>query len=301
MRAVQFHEFGPARNLREADVDLPQPGPGQVRVAVRSAGVNPVDRKIRGGHMAERFPVDLPHILGMELAGIVDAVGEGAAFAIGDEVFGWADTGAYAEYALASSLAVKPADLPWADAATLPVAGETALRVLGLLEVGTGDTVLIHGASGAVGRLAVQLAVARGATVIGTSGTESAGRVRELGAVPVHYGEGLVERVRAAAPQGVDAVIDAAGFGALPDAVELRGGTDRIVTIADPAALELGVAFSGDIDRDPALLAELADQAVSGKLRIDHAASYPLERAAEAHEHIETGHSGGKITLDISR
>ena len=298
MRAMQFNEFGPAGHLRVAEAPVPEPGPGQVRVAVRAAGVNPIDWKIRSGIMTATHPVDLPHVPGIELAGVVDAVGEGAEFAPGDEVFGWSDSGAYAEYALATVVAAKPAELSWADAAALPVAGETALRGLRVLDVAAGDTLLVNGASGAVGSLAVQFAVARGAVVIGTTGAAGDDHVRSLGAVPVRYGAGLADRVRAAAAK-VDAVFDAAGFGALPDAIELRGGTDRIVTIADPAAFELGIEFSGGGPHESALLADLASQVTAGKLRITRAASHPLDGAAEAHRLSETGHSGGKITLEI--
>lgn len=298
MRAVRFDEYGPADRLRVVEAEIPEPGPGQVRVAVRAAGVNPVDWKLRSGDLPH-FPVTPPHVPGIELAGVVDAVGRGADFTVGQEVFGWADTGAYAEYALASDLAAKPERLSWTDAAALTAAGETSLRVLRLLAVVPGETLLVHGAGGAVGGVVVQLALARGATVVGTAGERSRDRVRSLGAVPVRYGPGLTERVRAVAPQGIDAALDAAGHGALPALMELRGGADRVLTIADPAAFELGVAFSGEADRDPALLAELADLVLAGELRIAHAASFPLERAREAHELSETGHSGGKIVIEI--
>ncbi len=298
MRAMQFNEFGPAEHLRVAEAPVPEPGPGQVRVAVRTAGVNAIDWKIRSGFMTATHPVELPHVPGIELAGVVDAVGEGVEFAPGDEVFGWSDSGAYAEYALATVVAAKPAELSWADAAALPVSGETALRGLRVLDVAAGDTLLVNGASGAVGSLAVQFAVARGAVVIGTTGAAGDDYVRSLGAVPVRYGAGLADRVRAVAAK-VDAVFDAAGFGALPDAIELRGGTDRIVTIADPAAFALGIEFSGGGLHESALLADLASQVTAGKLRITRAASHPLDGAAEAHRLSETGHSGGKITLEI--
>jgi NADPH:quinone reductase-like Zn-dependent oxidoreductase len=299
MRAVQFSEFGSAEQLRIVEAPVPEPGPGQVRVAVKAAGVNALDWKIRRGLMAQLFPVDFPHTPGIEVAGVVDAVGEGAPFAPGDEVFGWSrGSGSYAEYALATVVAAKPAGLSWTAAAALPVAGETALRALNVLGVDAGDTVLIHGASGAVGSLAVQFAVARGAVVIGTTGEGGDDYVRSLGAIPIRYGEGLVERVRSVAPQ-VDAVLDAAGSGVLPDAIELRGGTDRVLTIADPAAIGLGVAFTGESDENSALLADLAEQAVSGKLRVKLGASFPLEQAAAAQDLSETGHAGGKLTIEV--
>ena len=217
--------------------------------------------------------------------------------AAGDEVLGFADGGGYAEYALVTTVAPKPAELGWAEAAALPVAAETALRVLGLLEVTQGDTLLIHGAAGGVGTVAVQVAVARGATVVGTASEANHDHLRELGAIPVLYGDGLVERVRAAAPDGVDAVFDAAGRGALPDSIELRGGTSRIVTIADPAAFGLGIPFSGEAARDAGDLAEVARQAADGRLRVTVAETYPLEESAAAHEAVATGHGRGKVVL----
>lgn len=299
MRAVQFSEFGSAERLRIVEVPVPEPGPGQVRVAVRAAGVNPIDWKIRRGLMTRIAPVEFPHIPGIEVAGVVDAVGEGAPFTPGDEVFGWSrGSGSYAEFALASVLALKPAGLSWAEAAALPVSGETAVRALNALDVAAGDTLLVNGAGGSVGSLAVQFAVGRGAEVVGTVGEAGEEYVRTLGATPVRYGDGLVQRVRAVADR-VDAVLDAAGYGMLPDAVELRGGTDRILTIADPAAIGLGIAFSGEGDENGAVLADLADQTVAGKLRVKLAAAFPLEQAAEAQLLSETGHPGGKITLEV--
>jgi NADPH:quinone reductase-like Zn-dependent oxidoreductase len=169
--------------------------------------------------------------------------------------------------------------------------------VLGLLEVARGDTVLIHGAAGAVGTVAVQLAVSRGATVVGTASEPNHDYLRELGATPVVYGGGLVDRVRAVAPDGIDAVFDAAGQGALPDSIELRGGTSRIVTIADPAAFGLGVPFSSGAARDADALEEAARQAADGRLRLTVAETYPLEEAPAAHAVMDTGHGRGKIVL----
>ncbi|MEU4805381.1 NADP-dependent oxidoreductase [Actinosynnema sp. NPDC023587] len=300
MRAIEFAEYGGSDVLRGRDVDLPEPGPGQVRVAVRVAGVNPFDWKLRSGAMAGVVRLSLPHRPGLELAGVVDAAGAGAPAAVGDEVFGWAETGSYAEYALASVIAAKPRALTWRDVAALPTAGEAALRGLRLLDVGEGDVLLVHGAAGAVGGFATQLAVARGATVIGTGGDRSADTIRSSGATPVRYGDGLVERVRAVSPR-VDAVLDAAGRGALPDSVELRGGTDRVLTLADTAAFDLGIPFSsGEPGGQSAdVLTELADLAATGRLVVRHARSYPLAEAARAQDDSATGHSGGKITLDV--
>jgi len=243
-------------------------------------------------------PTQLPAVLGLEIAGTVDGVGPGVdALAGDDEVLGFADGGGYAEYALATTVAPKPARLDWAAAAALPVAAETALRVLDLLEVMRGDTMLIHGAAGAVGTVAVQIAVARGAAVIGTASKPNHDYLRKLGATPVPYGGGLVDRVRAVAPDGIDAVFDAASQGALPESIELRGGTSRIVTIADPDALRLGIPFSDEATRDADALAELARQAADGRLRLTVAQKYSLEEAPVAQAAVATEHGRGKIVL----
>ncbi|MEU4494261.1 NADP-dependent oxidoreductase [Streptomyces sp. NPDC023998] len=300
MEAIVFEEFGGPEVLRLTEAAEPHAGPGQVRVTVKAAGVNPADYKIRYGWMQEVFPTSLPATLGLEFAGIVDEVGEGVnGAAVGDEVLGWTVTGAYAQYALAESFAPKPAGLGWAEAAALPVATETAQRVLDLLKVQAGETLLLHGAAGAVGAAATQLAVAAGVTVIGTASPAGHDYLRELGATPVAYGDGLAERVRAAAPQGVDAVFDAAGKWVLPLSIELRGGTtERIVTIADPEAQAHGVTFSGGgTERPEIALAGHARLAADGRLRIPVVEVFPLAEASKAHALSETGHVRGKLVI----
>jgi NADPH:quinone reductase-like Zn-dependent oxidoreductase len=303
MKAIVFDTFGGTEVLHEAETALPEPGPGQVRVRVRAVGVNPVDGKIRSGIMEAIFPTTLPAVPGGEIAGVVDALGEGVErLSVGDEVLGWSDTGAYAQYALAdaSVLAAKPAGLDWTHAAALPVASDGAERVLDLLGVKAGETLLIHGASGALGTVAVQLAVARGARVIGTAGPANQEYVTSLGATALVYGEGLVERVRAVAPDGVDAVFDAAGKGALEDSITLRGGTDRVVTTADFRARDLGVVFAeGPQRRSAARLAELAEQAAAGTLTLTVGATYPLAEAAKAQQVSDAGHGRGKLVLTV--
>jgi NADPH:quinone reductase-like Zn-dependent oxidoreductase len=244
MQAVVFEEFGGPEVLKIEDVAEPHAGPGEVRVAVRAAGVNPMDFKIRNGWVQSFMPVTLPSTPGLEVAGVVDVVGEGAGFAIGDEVVGWSKTGSYAEHAVVGNVVPKPAGVSWEHAVGLPVAGETSQRVLDELGIKAGETLLLHGAAGAVGSIGVQLAKAAGATVIGTASPANHDFLREIGAIPVAYGEGLLDRVREVAPQGVDAVFDAAGLGGLQESIELRGGTDRIITIADMQAGALGIALS---------------------------------------------------------
>ncbi|KIZ15178.1 NADP-dependent oxidoreductase [Streptomyces natalensis] len=304
MRAITYTEFGGPDVLTYGHTGIPEPAPGEIRVKVVTVGVNPLDHKRRYGWVEQYYPTTFPAVPGLEFAGIVDALGEGASGpAVGEEVFGWTRTGAYAEYAIAGDIARKPAELSFAAAAALPVAGETAQRVLGELGLKQGETLLLHGAAGAVGQVAVQLAVALGATVIGTASPANHDFLRALGAVPVAYGDGLADRVRAAAPQGIDAVFDAAGQNVLPLSIELRGGTaDRIVTIADMNAAAHGVPFSA-VSTPPeearAGLAAHARLAVEGRLTVPVAATFPLADAARAQELSEAGHVRGKLIIEI--
>lgn len=300
MKAIQFDQFGGTDVLHEADVEVPQPGPGQVRVRVRAAGVNALDGKIRSGALQTVFPTPLPVIPGYDFSGTVDAVGVGVTdVSVGDEVFGWSDTGAYAQYALATTVAPKPAELDWERAVALPVAGEAAERVLNLLGVAPGETLLVHGAAGAVGTIVVQLATARGVRIIGTAGADNQDYVASLGAAPTLYGDGLVERVQALAPNGVDAVLDVAGKGALEDSITLRGGTDRIVTLADFRAHQLGITFAnGATKRSAERLAALAQDAAIGKL-VTTVHAYPLTQAATAQQVSDAGHIRGKLVLTL--
>ncbi|GAA1630304.1 NADP-dependent oxidoreductase [Kribbella alba] len=301
MQAIVFEEFGGPEVLQTREIEEPHAGPGEVRVTVRAAGVNPVDFKIRRGWVQAVMPTTFPAIPGLEVAGVVDEVGDGVTeFVVGDEVVGWAKSGSYAQYALVGAVANKPAEISWQQAVALPVAGETAGRVLRELGLKEGETLLLHGAAGGVGAVAVQLAVALGATVVGTASEANHDFLRSLGAIPVTYGDGLVERVRAAAPQGVDAVFDVAGKGALPASIELRGGTDRIITIADAAAQEFGVAFAAGGTRPEAQKAGLTEQlrlAADGKLRLTVAETFPLADAPKAQQLSEEGHVQGKLVV----
>ena len=230
LKAVRFSQFGGPEVLEIVDLPDPHPGPGQVRIAVRAAGVNPSDWKKRKGLM----DAELPQTMGHEAAGVVDELGEGVAdMAAGDRVFGFSAEGAaQAELAVLSSYAPIPPSLDFPGAAALPAAIETATRALDQLGVGSGSTLLINGASGSVGSAAVQLAVVRGARVIGTASPANHDYLRSLRAEPVAYGEGLAGRVRALAPDGVDAALDVAGSGVLPELTELAGGPEHVVTIA---------------------------------------------------------------------
>ncbi|MGW0119080.1 NADP-dependent oxidoreductase [Streptomyces sp. NPDC003327] len=307
MEAIVYEEFGGSEVLRhETDAPVPEPGPGEVRVRVEAAGVNPVDWKRRRGWVEEFYPTTFPAVPGLEFAGTVDALGEGVTgLAVGDEVLGWTKTGAYARYALAGTVVPKPAALSFEAAASLPVAVETAQRVLELIGVRPGETLFLHGAAGVVGSVAVQLAVAAGITVVGSASEANHAYLRELGAVPVAYGDGLAERVAAAAPQGVDAVFDAAGHGVLPTAIALLGGEgrapkERIATIASVDAAEHGIVFSG-VSADPETvrdwLTTQAGRAAEGALTVRLAETLPLKEAARAQDLSESGHARGKLLL----
>jgi len=303
VKAARFSRFGGPEVLEIVDLPDPHPGPGQVRIAVRAAGVNPSDWKKREGLMDP----ELPQTMGYEAAGVVDELGEGVAdVAVGDRVFGLSAEGAaQAELTVLSFYAPIPPSLTFAGAAALPAAVETATRALDQLgvgaRVGRGSTLLINGASGSVGSAAVQLALARGVRVIGTASPANHDYLRSLGAEPVAYGEGLAGRVRALAPDGVDAALDVAGSGVLPELIELADGPEYVVTIADfTGAQEHGVRFSrGDAGRAVHALAEIGELIESGRFSLPVARTFPLAEIAQAHRAGEDGHVREKLVLVI--
>jgi NADPH:quinone reductase len=311
-RVVLAPRYGGPEVLSVVEEPVPDPGPGKARVEVRAAGVNPADWKSYGGAFGTD-PGRLPIRLGYEAAGVVTAVGPGAVgpagpVSVGDEVIAFRLTGAYAAelVAPASALVPKPAGLEWEQAAGLMLTGATAVHALTATGVGAGDTVLVHGASGGVGLMAVQLAAERGARVIGTAGADSADLVRRLGAEPVRYGDGLADRVRALAPGGVSAAVDTVGSDEAVDvSLELVPDRQRIATIA---AFARGVAeglqvLGGGPGADPgtqlrdAARLDLARLAAAGRLEVVVAATFPLEQAAQAHRQGMAGHSHGKLVL----
>ncbi|MEU6219180.1 NADP-dependent oxidoreductase [Streptomyces sp. NPDC047022] len=298
-KAITFSEYGAPEVLRLSEVTTPEPGPGQVRIRVRAASVNPFDMKFRSGLMAGAVPARFPVIPGLDAAGVVDAVGEGADAAVGDEVLGSTVGGGYGEYALLDRPVAKPGSLSWETAASLVTVGRTAARVLEQLGVRTGQTLLIHGAGGSVGTVAVQLAAARGITVIGTAGEHDLERVTALGATAVRYGEGWAERVKAEAAQGVDHVFDASGAGVLADSVALTGDSSRVITIADMSAAQHDVRFSagGAADEAGESLPELVRLAAAGQLTVPVWRTYPLAEAAQAHTDLEAHRNRGKAVL----
>jgi NADPH:quinone reductase-like Zn-dependent oxidoreductase len=297
MKAVRFSQFGGPEVLEIVDLPDPHPGPGEVRIAVRAAGVGLSDWRKRKGLMDP----ELPQTVGYEAAGVVDELGDGVTdVAVGERVFGvCADGAAQAELAVLSHYAAIPTSLDFAAAAALPAAIETAARALDQLGVKRGTTLLISGASGSVGSAAVQFAVDRGARVIGTAGPANQDYLRSLGAEPVTYGEGLANRVRALAPGGVDLALDVAGSGVLPDLIELAGGPEHVVTVADFAgAQKYGARFSrGDSGRALYVLAEIGELIESGRFSLPTVRTFPLVEVAEAHRVSEAGRVRGKLVL----
>jgi NADPH:quinone reductase-like Zn-dependent oxidoreductase len=297
--AITFSRYGEPDVLTVSSAEVPQPGPGQVRIRVRAVAVNLIDVKIRSGHLDGIIPVSFPVTPGWDVAGVVDAAGENATAAVGDEVFGVASAGGYSEYALLGQPVARPAGVSAETAAALVTVGEASVRGLRHLDVKPGQTLLIHGAAGSVGTIAVQLAVAQGLTVIGTAAEDDLGGVTALGATAVRYGQGWADRVRAVAPDGIDAVFDTSGAGVLADSVALTGDASRVITIADENAAQFGVRFTGADpgDRVPEARAELAGLAAAGQLSVPIWRTYPLAQAALAHADLEAGRNHGKIIL----
>lgn len=303
-KAYGFTTYGGTETQEMLDVPKPAPGAGEVLVAVRAAGVNPVDWKIRQGYLAEVMPLELPAVFGREVAGAVAEVGQDVdGFAVHDEILGTVapGSGGYAEYALvtASTATKKPPQVSFTDAAALPVAAGTAydaIRQLGLTE---GQTLLINGIGGGVGVIAAQLARDAGVFVIGTGSEDKRELAESLGATLVTYGDGVVDRVREIMPQGVDAILDLVGGDAARSVAELVTKRSNLVTTADPGAVsELGGV---GVERDVrgAVLAEIVALVADGKLDPHVRDVVALDEAAEALAGVETGHARGKIVIEV--
>ncbi|MGW1653242.1 NADP-dependent oxidoreductase [Streptomyces atratus] len=282
--------------------DVPVPGPGELLVAVRAAGVNPVDWKLRTGYTRPGSePQPFPTVFGSEAAGVVEGVGPGVeGFAVGDEVFGNPLTGGYAEYTLLSVAvtAHKPAELSFTDAAVLPVAVATAYDGIRQLGLAPGSTLLITGAGGGVGTAAVQLARHAGVHVIGTASAAKKEFIESLGAVHVESGAALADRVRAAAPDGIDAVFDLVGGDTLRAVAPLLTDPATLISAGGkPLAVELGGAVVARA-RTAAVLDEVANLVVTGALRTHVTGTFPLAEAGEALRAVESGHARGKIVIE---
>lgn len=299
-RAVRYAEHGDVDVLQVVDIEEPQADAGQVRVAVRAAGLNPYDAKARRGVYGER---KLPSGQGAEFAGVVDQVGDGVTgVSPGDEVLGWTSFAAQAEYVVvkAERVAPKPASLDWAAAGGIGLVGNTALRSTNSLDIGPTDTVLVSAAAGGVGLLAVQLARAAGATVIATASRANHEFLRGLGAIPVAYGDGQLERLRDAVPHGAanyTAMLDNHGRDSVLLGLELGIRPERINSIADSD--ELGIRTVGGGGKTADELAWLANSVASGDLQFPILATFALEQVQDAYRLLETGHGLGKIVLTI--
>ncbi len=298
MRALQFTEYGSPEVLSWGDAPEPHAGPGQIRIAVRAASVNPIDWKILTGALSAGQPLSGTGFLGYDAAGVVDEVGEGVTgISVRDEVLGRGQN-TQAEYAVLGSWARKAPSIDWAVAAAAGVAGETAERGLRLLGVTAGETILIDGGAGGVGAVAVQMAVARGARVIASASEANRGYLREIGAIPVLYGDGVAGRVRDAAGGQLDAVFDVAGKTPIEDLVGLVSEPSQVLSIANFAAGRAGARVTGgDADSNPMeALAEVAELLAQNKLVIK-VQTFPFDRAAEAYHISQGGHVRGKLVL----
>jgi NADPH:quinone reductase-like Zn-dependent oxidoreductase len=297
--AVVMTGYGPPEVLKWAQVPLPEPGEGQIRIKVKAAGISPTDLALRAGHL-KAIPLPPDAVLGFEAAGTVDAVGPGVTGTAGGDavtalLFG---LGGYAEYAVASIWTRKPRAVSWADGAALPSSAEAAVGVLRQLNVTSGQTLLLFGGGGSVGIIATQLAIARGIKVISAVSEYDETLARELGATPVRYGPGVTGRVHALG--AVDAVFDAAGTGVLADAIALAGGPRRVITLSDPAAADYGVMLSQPTpDRAPGALDETIALLGEGRLRLRGHRTMPMQQAAEAHRQLESGNARERIILTL--
>ncbi|MEU9837282.1 NADP-dependent oxidoreductase [Streptosporangium sp. NPDC048047] len=305
MRAMAYDAYGDTGVLAPARLPRPKVGPGEVLVRVRCAAVNPVDWKLMSGGLDALMDTVFPVVPGWDVAGVVEQVGiDTPEFAVGDEVIAYARKdyvhgGTFAELVTVPvrALARKPASLTWEEAAGLPLAGLTAYQLLTRLGTGEGDTVLIHNAAGGVGTLGVQIAAALGARVIGTASPANHDRLRALGAEPVAYGEGLAERVRSLAPEGVDVVADFVG-GVLDDTLAVLADGGRHASIADDSVVAAGGQWMWVRPSGPDLttLGELAD---AGRLTVPVARTFALEELGEAFELSRSGHVHGKLVVRI--
>jgi NADPH:quinone reductase-like Zn-dependent oxidoreductase len=303
-QAVRFDEYGGVDVLRVTEVDRPVPGPGQVLVRVKAAGINPGEAKIRQGLLAQRWPTTFPSGEGSDLAGVVEELGEGVTgLAVGEEVIGFTDNRAsHAELVVveAGNLIPKSAGVSWEAAGSLYVAGATAWAMVHAVKAGPGDTVVVTGAAGGVGSIAVQLAKIAGATaVIGLASEANHAWLADHGVIPVSYGDGVADRIRAASGGEVDAFLDTQGGGYVELALELGVKPERIDTIADFAAKDkYGVKIDGNaVGGNARVLAELAGLIDQGRLEIPIASTYPLAKVQDAYRELERGHTHGKIVL----
>jgi NADPH:quinone reductase-like Zn-dependent oxidoreductase len=304
MKAVRFDEYGPVAVLDVRDVPIPEAGPGQVLIRVKAAGINPGEAKIRDGLLHAIWPATFPSGQGSDFAGVVERLGPGVtAVAERDEVIGWVDTrSSQAEYVVASEddLAPRPSGLPWEVAGAIPVAGFTAWAMVRAVDVKPGDTVVVAGAAGGVGSLAVQLAKRAGATVIGLAGPSNHDWLKRHDVLPVAYGDGVVDRIRETAKTQVDAFLDTYGGDYVELALDdLAVSPDRIDSVTRPdAAAKYGIKIDGNgAGASAATLEQLAGLIAAKELELPIARTYPLTEVATAYTQLAKGHIRGKIVL----
>ena len=298
MFALQFTEYGGPEVIKLGEAPEPHAGPGRIRIVVRAASVNPIDWKIRSGMLAQGKPLEGTSYPGFDAAGVIDEVGETVTdVTVGDDVFGLGNH-TQAEYAVLNAWTRKPASVDWAVAAAAGVVGEAAERTLRLLGVSEGTTLFIDGGAGGVGSVATQFAKARGATVIASASEARQDYLREIGAIPVFYGEGMLERIRALPVDKIDAVLDTVGKTPIEDLISLAPEPSQVVSIANFAAAAAGARVTGGSgDSQPTkALAEAAELLEQSKLVIK-IQTFPFERAAEAHQISQDGHARGKLVL----
>jgi NADPH:quinone reductase-like Zn-dependent oxidoreductase len=301
MKAVQFSEYGGPEVLHVLDVVAPHAGPGQVRIAVRAAGVNPSDWKRRAGQYRDFEEVTFPAGLGVEASGVVDEVGPGVSNAsVGEAVFGFGER-TMAQYAVLTHWVRKPDDVPFEVAGGLPVIVDTATRALEEVGVQSGQTLLVSGAAGGIGSAVLQFARLRGISVVGTASAQKHAYLRELGAIPTTYGPGLAERVKKLAPEGVDAALDLAGSGVIPELIEIVGDPSGVLSVADFSAEQYGAKFSHGPPRDPEkLFSEVARLCSEGLFRLRVDQTFPLKNIAAAHEISAQGRVTGKLIISLA-
>ncbi|MGW9595896.1 NADP-dependent oxidoreductase [Streptomyces chartreusis] len=306
MKAITLQHYGQPEDLKLVEHPDPKVAPGEVLIRVQAAGVNPVDWKLGAGYLDPLMETHFPLIPGWDVSGVVERVGPDVAeFVPGDEVYGYVrkdsvQLGAYAELVSAHvrMLARKPASLTWEQAAGVPLAGLTAYQSIKRVGVREGETVLVHAAAGGVGMFGAQIAAALGARVIGTASERNHDFVRQLGAEPVSYGEGLADRIRELAPDGVDAALDFVGGDAVDVSQEVLKQRDRVMSIADQDALAKGAHLLW-VRPDPADLTALAELADAGRLAVHVERVLPLAEAAEAWRISREGRVRGKLVLSV--
>ena len=300
MRAIRYHAFGGPDELKIENTAVPHAGPGEIRIVVHYAGVNPSDWKRREGQYQPFEESTLPLTVGVEASGVVDETGEGVVgVAIGDAVFGFGN-GTVAEKAILTHWTTIPASVSFDVAAGLPVIFDTATRALDELGIASGQTLLVSGAAGGTGTAIVQLARLRGITVIGSASAPKQDYLASLGAVPTTYGPGLRERVAQLAPTGIDAAIDAAGSGVIPELLAIVGSPTHVLSIADLSAEQYGAKFShGPPEHPELILAEAARLCEDGYFKLHIQSVFAFEQTADAHRVSAEGHVTGKLVIKV--